>query len=94
MTSSKRSLSFSSCGCRPQELDLDRVWEAATEQQRQVLIDELLERVAIFPDHLEVTVHGAPRLNVLLGEVRLGVSAERWCRRNAWSSHPTAPAEC
>jgi hypothetical protein len=57
-----------------QELDLDRVWAAATDQARGVLIDELLDGVAIFPDHLEVTVHGAPRLNVLLSEVGLGVS--------------------
>jgi len=28
------------------ELDLERVWESATEQQRRVLIDELLDGVA------------------------------------------------
>jgi site-specific DNA recombinase len=53
------------------DLDLDRVWEAATDQERRVLIEELVESVAIFPDHLEVQVHGAPRLNVLLSEVGL-----------------------
>ncbi|MBK5287203.1 MAG: hypothetical protein JJE46_01930 [Acidimicrobiia bacterium] len=57
-----------------QELDVDRVWEAATEQQRRVLIDELVEGVSIFPDHLEVAVHGVPRLNVLLSEVGLAQS--------------------
>lgn len=56
------------------ELDLDRLWEAATDQERRVLLEELLDDVAVHPDHLEVTVHGAPRLNVLLSEVGLGES--------------------
>ncbi len=36
-----------------------------------MLIEELLESVAVFPDHLEVTVHGAQTINVLLDEVGL-----------------------
>jgi hypothetical protein len=32
---------------------------------------ELLEAVTVYPDHLEVAVHGAPTINVLLGEVGL-----------------------
>jgi hypothetical protein len=47
------------------------VWEAATDQERRVLIEELLEAVTVFPDHLEVAVHGAPTINVLLSEVGL-----------------------
>jgi hypothetical protein len=35
------------------------------------LIEELLEWVTVFPDHLEVTVAGAPPLNVLFKEVGL-----------------------
>lgn len=54
------------------ELDLDRLWEAATDQERRILLDELLDRVAVFHDHLEVHVHGAPRINVTLAEVGLG----------------------
>ena len=42
-----------------------------------MLIDELVEGVAIFPDHLEVTVHGVPKLNVLLSEVGLAQSQPR-----------------
>ena len=53
------------------DLDLGSLWDAATEQERRVLVEELVEHVAVFPDHLEVTVHGAPRLNVLLSEVGL-----------------------
>jgi hypothetical protein len=53
------------------DLDVDRVWEAATDQERRVLIEELLEWVTIFPDHLEVTVVGAPPLAVAFGEVGL-----------------------
>jgi len=57
-----------------QELDIDRLWEATTTQQRRVLIDEPDEGVSIFPDHREVAVHGVPRLNALLSEAGLGVS--------------------
>ena len=34
-------------------------------------MEELVETVAVFPDHLEVTVTGAPPLNVLYQEVGL-----------------------
>ena len=36
-----------------------------------VIVEELLESVAMYPDHLEVTVSGVPRLNVALEEVGL-----------------------
>ena len=38
----------------------------ASESEQQALIDELLDRVAVHPDHLEVAISGAPRINVLL----------------------------
>ena len=50
------------------ELDVSRVWEAATDTERRVLVEELVEQ---FPDHLEVKIAGAPRLNVRLSEVGL-----------------------
>ena len=53
------------------EMDVERLWAEATELERRVLIEELLESVAMYPDHLEVTVSGAPRLNVALEEVGL-----------------------
>ena len=33
------------------------------------MVEELVEWVSVFPDHLEVTVSGAPPLNVLYQEV-------------------------
>jgi len=54
-----------------QELDIERVWEVAEDGDRRVLIEELLEWVTIYPDHMEVTVAGAPPLNVLYSEVGL-----------------------
>ena len=54
-------------------LDIDVFWAAATDDERRVLVHELLEAVTVFPDHLEVKLHGAPVLNVLLGEVGLKV---------------------
>lgn len=52
-------------------LDVRTVWEAAEAQERRVLVEELIEWVTVFPDHLEVTVAGAPTLNVLYPEVGL-----------------------
>lgn len=56
-------------------LDIDEVWSEAPFGERRVLVEELVESVAIFPDHLEVKVAGAPKLNVRLGEVGLKESA-------------------
>jgi site-specific DNA recombinase len=53
------------------EMDVERLWAEATDLERRVIIEELLESVAMYPDHLEVTVSGAPRLNVALEEVGL-----------------------
>ena len=55
------------------ELDIDTFWDAADNEERRVLIEELIEWVTVFPDHLEVKVSGAPALNVLLSEVGLKV---------------------
>jgi site-specific DNA recombinase len=53
------------------DLDIDAVWKSANEQERRVLIEELLEWVTVFPDHLEVKVTATPPLNVLFSEVGL-----------------------
>lgn len=53
------------------DLDINEVWSEATEAERRVLVEELVERVAMFPDHLEVTIAGAPKMNVTLREVGL-----------------------
>jgi hypothetical protein len=52
-----------------EHLDIDRAWAAATESERMILIEELVENVTVLPDHLEVTVSGAPRLHVRHQEV-------------------------
>ena len=53
------------------EMDVERLWDEATDLERRVIVEELLESVAMYPDHLEVTVSGMPRLNVALEEVGL-----------------------
>jgi site-specific DNA recombinase len=53
------------------EMDIEAIWAEATDKERRVLVEELVEAIAIFPDHLEVTVSGVPRLNVALDEVGL-----------------------
>jgi hypothetical protein len=54
-----------------ENLDIDRAWAAATASERRILIEELVESVTVLPDHLEVTVSGAPRLHVRYQEVGL-----------------------
>ena len=56
-------------------LDMSEVWAEATDDERRVLIEELVGGVSIFPDHLEVTISGAPALNVTLEEVGLKQSS-------------------
>jgi hypothetical protein len=53
------------------ETDVERLLAEATDIERRVLVEELLESVAMYPDHLEITVSGTPRLNVTLEEVGL-----------------------
>ncbi|MGH3732027.1 MAG: hypothetical protein ACRDVC_01390, partial [Acidimicrobiales bacterium] len=50
-------------------LDISAVWEAAEDSERRVLVEELVQWITIFPDHLEVNVTGAPTLNVNYAEV-------------------------
>jgi len=52
-------------------LDVAAVWKAAEDRERRVLVEELVQWVTVFPDHLEVSVAGAPALNVLYREVGL-----------------------
>ncbi len=64
------------------QVDIDALWQAATQVERRILIDELIEAVDVHDDHLEVTVRGAPKLNVTLAEVGLGRQGEfQSCRR-------------
>ncbi len=73
------------------EIDVDALWEAASENERRVLIDEMIEAVDVHEDHLEVTVRGAPKLNVTLAEVGLGRQGEDWsCRRGDLNPHALA----
>ncbi len=53
-------------------LDVERIWTNATASERRTLVEELLEGVDIYPDHLVVRISGVPPLNVDLSEVGLG----------------------
>jgi site-specific DNA recombinase len=57
-----------------QDLDIEKVWATATVDEQRVLVEELVEAITVFPDHLEVKVNGVPSLNILYGEVGLKVS--------------------
>jgi hypothetical protein len=74
------------------DIDIATIWEAATEHERRVLIDELVDCIEVHSDHLEVILRGAPRVNVTLEEVGLsGPKGEnRSCRRGDLNPHPLA----
>ncbi len=52
-------------------LDIETLWEAAEDREKRVIIENMLESVTVFPDHLEVKVAGSPALHVLYSEVGL-----------------------
>jgi hypothetical protein len=55
------------------ELYMKAVWAEADERERCVFVENLLEWIRVFPDHLEVRVVGSPAINVLMSEVGLQV---------------------
>jgi hypothetical protein len=55
------------------DLNIYAVWVEADDRERRVLVENLMEWIKVFPDHLEVKVVGSPALNVLLSEVGLKV---------------------
>jgi hypothetical protein len=69
-------------------LDFEEISPAATDQEKRVLVEELLESVAFFPDHLEVTAVGMPAVTILPEEVGLKApGGDRWCRRRDLNPH-------
>ena len=56
---------------RDPAFDFDTIWDHANEKERRVLVEELVETVTIYADHLEVTLTGAPPILVELDEVGL-----------------------
>jgi hypothetical protein len=62
-------VSFEQGAALLRDLGVEAVWGAANDGERRVLIEQLIDSVTVFPDHLEVRVGGAPPLNVLYSEV-------------------------
>lgn len=55
------------------DLDIEELWAEANERERRILVENLVEWIKVFPDHLEVKVVGSPQINVMLSEVGLKV---------------------
>jgi hypothetical protein len=53
------------------DLDIDEIWQEATDKEQWIIASDLLDEISIHPGHLEVKVAGAPKLNVTLSEVGL-----------------------
>ena len=56
---------------RDPAFDFDAIWRNASDRERRVLVEELIEAVTIYADRLEVTAVGAPPLIVRPEEVGL-----------------------
>jgi site-specific DNA recombinase len=52
-------------------LDLDTIWDEATETERRTLVADLVDSVHFYPDQITVQVVGAPPILVTLAEVGL-----------------------
>jgi DNA invertase Pin-like site-specific DNA recombinase len=77
------------------DLDIDEIWHEADNRERWIIASDLLDEIAFFPDHLEVKVSGAPRMNVTLREVGLtgGSSFERVGEPTRTSTYEDPPPE-
>jgi len=69
------------------DLDLGRAWDEATEPERRVLVEELVEKVAVFPDHLRRPNAGARADNPFKTAAN---SQPRGARRRS----PVPPSRC
>ena len=54
-----------------QNVDIETIWNTATERERRKLVNELVEPVVIHADRLEVRLHETPAITVLFSEVGL-----------------------
>ena len=52
-------------------IDIDTIWNEADEKERRVLVEDLVDAIYIYADHLQVAACGAPPLRVNLDEVGL-----------------------
>jgi hypothetical protein len=68
------------------DLDIDRMWAAATPLEKRSLVEDLVEAVVIHPDRLVVEVAGAPPLLVTLAEVGLRADRARESRTSGTRS--------
>jgi hypothetical protein len=53
------------------DMDVDRLWDAATHAERRTLVEDLVDSVFMYPDQITVQVAGAPPFIVGLDEVGL-----------------------
>ena len=52
-------------------MDIEELWEAATDAERRTLVEDLVDSVCIYPDRITVQIAGAPPFIVALDEVGL-----------------------
>jgi hypothetical protein len=57
-------------------MDLERIWNAATLAEQRTLVEDLVDSVCIYPDQITVQVAGAPPFIVALDEVGLTQSCK------------------
>ena len=66
------------------ELGAHALLEASEDRGRRLLVEEMVENLNVFPNHLEVMVTGAPTLKVLYREIGM---RESWIVRVGGPTH-------
>lgn len=69
--------------------DFGILWDAASEEERQVLINDLIDSIHIYPDLLTVQVVGAPAIKITLEEVGLVAGSKTVVSETRLARSPT-----
>lgn len=62
---------FEAVAAMLREMDVDAIWDAANEREKRLLISEIVDKVIVHEDRLQVAVNGAPPITIALHEVGL-----------------------
>jgi site-specific DNA recombinase len=80
---------FGSLGGLLCDLDIDSFWAEATNAERKILVQDLVDEVRIYPDRISVQVAGAPPIVVMPEEVGLRVGSRSMVSESRYQQSPT-----
>lgn len=75
MTRSILAEQFEQVAVLMRTMDTDAIWNAASDRERKLLVNKIIEAVIVHPDRLQVTIKDAPPITVALRRGRAPGSA-------------------